>query len=234
MTNVACLITHERPTEFAHTLQSLIFQTKPFDAIVILDNSSFKRSTVSRISDSLISWAANNSISVTVRNTTPMGMVKARIEAENLAYQLHPDACLYICDDDHAYTPHYVERVSAALSNYDIAGGSTISSISEESGTTYAELHKAYKSAGFFSGGTFAYRPCCKGLWGKVLEKTEGIAEDLLWQKLAQSRGFVFAPKEHWAGLNLHLDTYTPSKYGGEAIHRFIDSWGFGKDKPIR
>lgn len=228
------LITYNRPRTAAHTLQSLLSQTRLPDAIVVYDNSP----GCHRIHDtpefaSLLSWSAEIGVAVDLITRTPSGgMVGAREAAEGFCEALHAPAAFLVADDDVVFVPTFVEVLARNLAKYDVAGGHVVSMRSTEPVTPLRDHEPALRRSGFYSGGTFAYRRQFMGMWGDVAAVTTSLGEDVVWQTLAHGKGARFAPATLCPPTSLHLDLYSPAKYGGQSARDLIYR-AVGEARPV-
>jgi len=151
-------------------------------------------------------------------------MVGARILGEDHLTALRPNDLILMADDDQLYPPNFILETALALNDYDICGSNTVSMRTTEPSQTLPELKKMWSDGRLYAGGTIAYRPKYSGLWKEVSKKTRNIAEDLIWQFLADTKGASFTPRPTCPGVTLHLDVYSPSKYGGTSTEQFLTS----------
>lgn len=217
---ISCMVTHDRPKQAIQTLQSLVFQTRPPDGIVIVENSS----SCYRMHDDpmfvcLTNWAVETGINVHFSLHMPLGMVGARIECERIAVSLYPDqqTCFMVVDDDHIYVPDWVERVTKALEEFDVAGGHMCSMRSKEKMDSLTFFSKNMISPNVFHGGCFAYRSKFVGLFSRVIKETENIGEDQIWQILAKESGARYPSKDFKPPMSLHTDMFWKVKYPASA-----------------
>lgn len=221
---VVVLTTCERPRESAHALQSLLFQTRRPEAIVVVENSDGCRRVIENETwVALVNWAAEVGVDVAVTASRRLGMVGARVLGEQIATRWKPGRPVMMADDDQVYPPRLVEVYERGLEKYDVVGTTVASTRVQGKAGGVWEAVEALQREGWYFGGTLAYRPELAGMWERVkTEFTENLLEDLLWQWLAFKKWRRWMPYAEGPGPVLHLDVFSEAKYGGTLAELYL------------